>query len=46
MKELRFVGEIWKVGNSRVVTVPTNYFGEDLLKEGEKYVFTIEKIKG
>lgn len=44
---LKFKGQIWKVGNSHVITVPSDYINNDQLKVGVLYeVEMTEKEEG
>jgi|TARA_R100000501_G_C2529235_1_gene52906 antitoxin component of MazEF toxin-antitoxin module len=36
---LKFKATIRKVGTSHVVTIPSDYVSNDLLKDGQEYIF-------
>ena len=40
---MQFKAQIRKTGNSYVVTVPSQYVNNGLLKEGQEYEFDVQK---
>jgi antitoxin component of MazEF toxin-antitoxin module len=42
MVRIKFASEIWKAGNSYVVTVPRQYIKDGWLKAGNKHTVEIE----
>ena len=43
--ELNFKREIWKTGNSVVITVPKAFIESGLIKEGQTYLISIKEVE-
>lgn len=44
--EISFEAKIWKSGNVHVITLPSDYIKNKLLKNGQKYWVTCKELGG
>lgn len=42
---MKFKTEIWKTGNSFVVTIPANYVSNGDIEQGKTYEFDFKEVK-
>lgn len=45
MEKINFVAQIWKTGNSAVITIPKYLIENGIVKEGQKYSITIKEVE-